>query len=215
MVEKGLIEKEMSPQTKYSIVPPDVVLPLLVTRKQSQISKLKLEAQTVMGKLGTAQKDIFRNQDAHFMVVTGRNLIIERLKKTLSKTQISVETVTTQKRFQNAILEFAELYRQALERGVKIRLATEEQVLTKETLRILAMLGKYRNFEVRFFPERIPAITAVFDGKEVHICLSITAPLSGAEGLWSNNSCFVAIAKNYFETTWAKCSKLDLSKLAF
>jgi sugar-specific transcriptional regulator TrmB len=209
MLEKGLIEKEMSPQTKYSIVPPDVALPLLVTRKQSQISQLKLEAQTVMKKLGrNTQKDTLQNQDPHFMAVTGRQLIIERIKKSLRKTQISVETVTTPKRFQIAILEFAELYRQALERGVKVRIATEEHVPKNDTHRTLAMLRKYPNFKVCFLSEKIPAVVAIFDGREAHVCLSVTAHLSGAECLWSNNSCFVAIAKSYFEEYWAKIPNL-------
>ncbi len=214
MIERGLVEKEIDSTIKYHTVPPEKALHMLVTNKQEQISQLKGEVQTIVDKLErrTNCKNGIESQSSQFMVVSGRNLIIDRLKKTLSNTQVSLVTITTQKRFSQAIVEFAEGYDQALMRGVKIRLATEKHIPDKATSKNLSRLSKNPNFQVRYFSESLPTIAAVFDGKEAHVCLSISAQLSGAEGLWSNNSCFVSMAESYFEEKWAKSSVPDFLK---
>ncbi|MGD6809879.1 MAG: TrmB family transcriptional regulator [Candidatus Bathyarchaeia archaeon] len=205
MIEKGLVEKEIDNPTKYHTLPPEEVLPMLINRKQEQISQVKREAQRVIKKLHekAGYKTVTECQ-GQFMVISGRNSIIDRVKKTLDKAQISIETITTQKRFSQAIVEFAEAYENALRRGVKIRLATEKHIPEKRALKIIGRLKKNPDFQVRYFSQPIPAIAALFDGKETHISLSRSAQLFDAEGLWSNNSCVVAVAKAYFEEKWAQ-----------
>jgi sugar-specific transcriptional regulator TrmB len=207
MVAQGLIEKEISSPVKYLIVPPEEVLPMLVTYKQTQISKLSIEAQSVIESLknsGASHVPLFESQHSQFLVVCGRNITIRRIKTALSKTQLSIETITTQKRFSQALVEFGDLYDQALKRGVRIRLLTEEHVPDKEEEAILRRLGRRVGFEVKSLCWSIPAVAAIFDGKEAHVSLSVTAKLSEGEGLWSNNSCLVSLAKVYFEEKWSK-----------
>ncbi len=212
MVDLGLIEKVLGSPVKYQSVPPDEVFPMLLNHKQTQISQLKIETQTIINQLrNDDNKTVGETQGSQFLSVSGKNLIIKRLKMTLSKTQISVETITTQRRFSQAIVEFAELYEQALKRGVRIRLATEKYVPERGVLEILGRLKRYQNFEVRTFLEPIPAIVDIFDGQEAHISLSATAVLAGAEGLWSNNNCFVSVAQTYFEEKWKNTSVFDFS----
>jgi sugar-specific transcriptional regulator TrmB len=185
---------------------------MLLNQKQAQISQLKLESQSVIKSLckKARYKTSLEKPSSQFIVISGRAIIIERIKKTVNTTQISIDTVTTQKRFSQAIIEFAENYEKALKRGVKIRLATEKHVPEKDTIAILGKLMKNPDFEVKFFSQPLPAIVALFDKKEVHVSLSATAQLSDMEGLWSNNSCFVALAEAYFEEKWTNSVALQL-----
>ncbi|MCW4029781.1 MAG: hypothetical protein NWE92_09085 [Candidatus Bathyarchaeota archaeon] len=210
LIQKGLVEQEVDSPSKYYALPPDEVLTMLINRRQTQISQLKIQSEAVVEKLRKKrlQNAVGENENAHFIVVSGKDIVIERLKKVLDKTQISVDTVTTQLRFSQAIIEFAEGYRQALKRGVKIRLATEKYVPEKEALEILKELTKNPDFQVKCFPNPLQAIAAIFDKKEAHVSISVTANLSGAAGLWSNNSCFTAIAQAYFEEKWRNSTNL-------
>ena len=216
MVEKGLIEKQIGVPTKYRVVPPQEILPILVTHKKEQISQIETEVKKLVQsfQINSSQKLGVKSADTEFMVISGRNLIIKQLREALKNTRSTVDTITTQKRFSRAIVEFSECYERALKRGVKIRLATKKHRPEKAALEIIAELSKNPNFQVRYFSSPTPAICSLFDGKEVYISLSATANMSGSEGLWSNNHCLVAIAQAYFDETGAKSVKPDIIKKA-
>jgi sugar-specific transcriptional regulator TrmB len=211
MIEKGLVEKEAGVPAKYRIVPPEEALPVLVTRKLTQFSQLETEVQRIIENFKKSRhSEVYSNDvSSKFMVITGKDLIIKRLHKALENSKVSVDTVTTQNRFSQAIVEFSEGYERALKRGVKIRLATEKHTPAKSASEILCRLTKNPNFQVRYFSGHSTAIGAVFDGNHGHISLSATANLSGAEGLWSNNSCLIAITQAYFEQQWANSMLLN------
>jgi sugar-specific transcriptional regulator TrmB len=201
---KGLIEKELGSPARYRAVSPEEALPMLFKHKQTQIARLKTESQTIMEKL--KKKSVHNSEpqgeSSQFTLIPGRNVIIERLKQALQKAQISVDTITSQKRFSRAILEFAEDYKEALERGVKIRIATEKHLAEKAALETLQTLTKNPAFEIRYFSDYPQSIAAIFDHKESFISVSATAHLNGAASLWSNNSNLVNIAQTYFNNKW-------------
>jgi sugar-specific transcriptional regulator TrmB len=204
MIIKGLIEKEIGVPTKYRAVPPEDVLNLLVTHKQTQIAQLEKQAYRFIETLNKIKADetAIKSINSEFMTISGRNSIIKRSHNSFENTKKCISIVTNQKRFSRSIVEFSEDYERALTRGVKIRLAIEKHLPEKTSLKIIEKLSRNPNFQVRYVLKPNQAIVVLFDEKEAQISLSATASLSGAESLWSNNSCLIAIVKAYFEQTW-------------
>ena len=213
LIKKGLIVKELGIPCKYRAVSPAEALPVLLKQKQIQIAQLKSKTLTIIEALNDRENKIeTTNENSEFLTISGRNQIIKRLQIGLQNTKFSLEAVTSKKRFSTAITELSESLKQALKRGVKIRLVTEKYFPEQETLAIITNLSRNPNFQVRFFSEEIPAIVALFDEKHVHISLSSTAPLPGAEALWSNNDSIIVITKAYFEQKWAASALLDFKE---
>lgn len=211
MIEKGLVEKETGVPTKYRIVPPDEALSLLVTSKRAQLFRLEKDIQQTIQKLNNIDNEgSNKNANAESVVVLGNDRVIKRLHKALDGSKISIDTVTTKKRFSDVIVEFSEGYKRALERGVKIRLVTEKHTPENSALSILSELMTNSNFQVRYFSGENMATTAIFDRNQAHISLSATTNLSRIEGLWSNNSCLVTLAQAFFDQQWADSKPLHL-----
>lgn len=155
---KGLIQKELGPTSKYKAVSLDETLPMLVKRKQTQIAELQTEAQTLIEQFKkrnqpttNATKEL-QEETSQFVIIPGTETVIHRLKEALQKTQTSLDVVTSQERFSPAILEFAPAYKKALERGVKIRIATEKHAAEKAAIETVHNLMKNPAFKVKYLP---------------------------------------------------------------
>lgn len=204
--EKSLIEKEVDAPTKYQAVPPQVVLPMLVRSKQSQVFDLETKAQQVAANLQAKQThnglaNALEREENKFALIPGKDVLIGKMRKAIQEAQVSVDAATTLNRLSLGVVEFAEDYKDALRRGVKIQIAAEKHSVraTQKTLRALESCGK---FEVRFFSSAADAVVWVVDGKEAAIMTAPNACLTGSSALWSSNSSFVAVVKSYFEAKW-------------
>ncbi len=205
----GLIGKELGPVAKYKAISLDEALSMLIKRKQKQMVELKANAKEILERFkkekdgqGAAINDPQTEENSKFLIINGKEAILRRIRETLRKTQTSVDIVTTPIRFSYAILDFANDYNKALKRGTKIRIATEKHVAEKTALQTVQNLKRNQLFELKYFPEPTHAIISLFDKKEAFVSLSATAHLNGTSGIWSNNSSFIALAQNYFETKW-------------
>jgi sugar-specific transcriptional regulator TrmB len=113
---KCLIEKEVNSPTRYTAVAPEIILPMLVKRKQTEIFDLKTKAEAIADSFRNKQPQMPEvteegKEKPFFKVIPGKEVIVHRLKRLLQEAQVSVDVVTTHKRFSSAILEFAEDYK--------------------------------------------------------------------------------------------------------
>ena len=136
-----------------------------------------------------------------FAIIPGKEVIIQKLKESLLKTQISLCVVTSKSRFSASIDEFANAYRKALKKGVKIKIAAE-QIAPSKALEIVQTLSRDQCFEVKYFKDPPPAIVSIFDAKEAYLTLAATAQLDSTSAILSNNLGFIALAQTYFEKMW-------------
>jgi HTH-type transcriptional regulator, sugar sensing transcriptional regulator len=206
--KEGLVEEILAKPASFQAVSYIQVLPAMLKRKQTEQLNLNRETKELFLNLKNNHAVSPCEEDNEFTIVPSREAILHKLKEELQKAQNSVFTITTQKRFSDAILEFETYYRKALQRGVKIRLASEKHVPTETALRILLDLTTDSNFELKYFDLPPKAIVSIYDGKEACVALSSTAHLAGSSAIWSSNPCFVALAQNYFENQWNKAAPL-------
>ncbi|MCW4018890.1 MAG: hypothetical protein NWF00_09480 [Candidatus Bathyarchaeota archaeon] len=212
---KCLIEKEINSPATYKAASPEITLPMLVKRKQTQVFELKTKAEAMAVSLSSKQSwmDAVKEsgkEKAMFVVVPGREVIVNRLKRLLQESQVSVDVVTTQKRFSSAILDFAKDYKKALDRGVKIRITIEKNLMDQAAIDMVRMLAANPSFEVKCLSSAADAVVSIIDEQQATVMMSSVAHLDGTSALWSNNECFVAIVKNYFESKWSSTVKLQI-----
>ena len=206
---KGLIEKEISAPIKYKATPPQEAINMLIEHKKERLLELKKTGKKIA-------KDLEHQNEKHeikefpisenrFIVIPGKNILTNRLETALNNANKSLDVVTTQSRFSLAIMLFADVYANALKRGVKIRIVTEDHIPFNDTCKIIKRLSEHPCFKVRFLPPqtKIDAIVSIFDQKETFTTFSISANNPEPSTLWSNNRSFVSVMESYFESKWS------------
>jgi sugar-specific transcriptional regulator TrmB len=201
--QTGLIEKIINTPTIYKAIPIEQATGILLQRKNEENNQLQRKTKNLINTLKKTQKETeSENQSSQVIMISGKDAIIQKLTEALSNTEKAVEVITSIQRFSPAIQQFKDEYQKALEREVKIQIATEKHPLEKTICKILQSLMTRGSFELKFFPEAPEAIVSIFDGKEASVTLSATANTAKASALWSNDPSFVALSQSYFKTKW-------------
>ena len=205
---KGLIEKEINSPIKYKATPPQEAVNMLIEHKKECLLELRKTGKTIAKDLEQQSKthDIkeFPLSENRFIMIPGKTITINRLRITLDNAKKSLDVVTLKNRFSLATIAFADSYENALKRGVKIRLVTEDHQPSKEASIIIKKLSENLCFKVRFLPPQtnVDALVSIFDQKETFTTFSISADQTDPSTLWSNNHSFVSVMQSYFESKW-------------
>jgi sugar-specific transcriptional regulator TrmB len=211
-IEKhGIIEKLMTRPVSYQAVPAALVLPIMIKHKSTEQQELIKQTEDLLKDLNCNQAKKDQEADTDSVMVYGKDSIIRRSMAALSKAKLSVCVVTSQERFEDAIFELADEWKNASGRGVKIKIATEKPVQKKAALKIENRLSKYPNFEVKYFQSSPSAVVSIIDDEEAFIAMSGVTQFPGAAVLWSKNPSLMALARNYFEDIWSTSSYFEPS----
>jgi sugar-specific transcriptional regulator TrmB len=207
--EKGLAEKLLSTPTVYKALPIEQVIKGLLARKVGEHRDLQRRTRRLVVDVQSKHSSkTVQDEESQFVIIPSKEAIIQRLAEALSKTSRSLEVVTSSERFSSAILAFSRVYESAIQRGVRIRIASEDHVAQNGALEVARNLAKSQSFEVRFFSNAPEAVVSIFDSKEASVTISKTANSSKARALWSNDNGFVTLARHYFENMWNNSVKL-------
>jgi sugar-specific transcriptional regulator TrmB len=199
--ETGIIEKTLGNPAVYIALPMQQGISILLKRKileqkdlQKKTTELLLDFKSRSGEKTSESFD--------FLMVTGKDAIIQKIKDNLQRVRSSVDVVISKPRFVSLIPELAEHFRRALNREVKFRFVTKQQEHSPTIWEILNLLLKYPGFEIRYIGEEPETVVSILDGKQAFVTLSSTALFKETLALLSSNSCFVALAQSYFELKW-------------
>jgi len=206
--ERGIAEKLLSTPTVYKALPIEEVMKNLMDRKIGEDRELQKRSQRLIVDVQSSHSEKAVQDESQFIIIPSREAVIQHLSDALTKTNKSIEVVTSSERFSSAIMAFSKLYENALDRGVMIRIAAEKHVAQNGALDAAKNLSKSQGFEVRFFPYTPEALISIFDSKEASVTISSTANSAEARALWSNDSGFVTLARHYFEEMWSNATKL-------
>lgn len=201
--KQGMVETLMSRPASFKAIPSNQSLHTLLKRKATEQNELRRKTEALLSSLEKNHVKIETNEaSVDFAIISGKEVIIQKLKESLLKAQISLCVVTSKSRFSASIGEFADAYRKALRKGVKIKIAAEQIVTQTKTLKIMQTLSRDPHFEVKYFINPPPAIVTIFDAQEAYLTLSATTQLESTSTIWSNNLGFIALAQTYFENKW-------------
>lgn len=201
--EQGIVEKLITKPSSFQAVPMEYALPALLKRKETEQYLLRKKTEEMLSDSKNNHLHSLLDSEVEVIIIP-KAAIIKRLNESILKNQNCLFIITTRKQFSASILEFETNYRKALEKGVKIKIATDRHIPQKKTLRIIKTFTEKSNFEVKFLEDAPPTIVSIFDDKEAYVMLSASAQLADASALWSTNPSFVALTQNYFENKWFK-----------
>jgi sugar-specific transcriptional regulator TrmB len=203
--EYGLVEQIITKPIMYKAIPltsgVNVLLNELQKKRSESHKKVAKLLQRYKTKDVTAKSKVGKNQ---FVLVPGKNALILKEKTLLSAAQKSVSFITSKQRFSQKLYSFAEEFKEAVAKGVKIRILMEKSEAEKHRGLADKLAKSYteNRFEVRYIRNPPPVVMAVFDKKEVVVIASASAGLTESSALWSNNPSLVELAYNYFEMMW-------------
>lgn len=202
----GLVEKEIANPIRFKAVPVETGFAVLLERKAKKYNELKSESKSLLltlKKNGVCEKPL--QGESKFVLIPSKEVLIQRLRKAIGNTQMSIDVCTSTKRFKVACYMLAESLEKAWSRGVKTRVIIEES--EEPFLDVVKASWKNPSAEIRHIPTIPRTVMAMYDKKELFIYVEPTAELEGSPALWSNNPSLLALTEEHFETLWKKAKK--------
>jgi sugar-specific transcriptional regulator TrmB len=205
--ERALIEKIISSPTLFKALPIGECISLLLERKDKEHKLLREK--------GNQLKRSFKNSlvvpepqesEQQFILISGKEAELGRRRKETKNAKKSIDMINSWKRFPQTAFFYAEDNKEALQRGVKIRVITEEAENNANISKFYEDAKKAGFYRIRYASFPISAVVSIYDEKEVIITTSPSANFGEASILWSNNESFVKVMQEYFEMLWAKAN---------
>ncbi len=208
----GLAEKIVATPSRYKATPLDDGVNVLLRHKSLEYSRLQTKTVELIENFRyVAEKSPPREDDSKFLIISEKKLLYKTLDKKNSVVQTNLLVSGTWESTRGALFGGGSFrFKDALKRGVMIRWITEEHEEDQSTIKPLQKLVKNPLFEIRYFAPPIPLQAAIYDKKEVVMCIA-TLPSSDVTSISSNSAMFVRVALNYWEEVW-NASLKDYSK---
>ena len=200
----GLAEKVITTPSMYRATPLKEGVDVLLRHKSQEQAQLKLQAEHMMTNFQASQFKVLSHQDdSNFLVISEKKLLYKTLDEKNSTVKNSLCVSGTWESARGVLFD-SEMprFKEALKRGASIKWVTEDHEEDPSTLKALRTLLKNPLFEIRYFKPPIPLQTAIYDKKEVVMCIA-TLPSKDITSIWSNNPMFVKVAMNYWEEVWS------------
>ena len=205
--ERALIEKIISSPTLFKALPVGEIISLLLERKDKEYKLLQEKSKQL--------KRSFKNNllvpepqesEQQFILISGKEAELGRRRKETKNAKKSIDMINSWKRFPQTAFFYAEDNKEALQRGVKIRVITEEAENSGNISKFYEDAKKAGFYRIRYVSFPISAVVSIYDEKEVIIVTSPSASFGEANILWSNNESIVKVMQEYFEMLWAKAN---------
>jgi sugar-specific transcriptional regulator TrmB len=203
----GLVEKSIGKPTKLQALSIYDGISLLLKSRKQETSKIIAGAKKMyQDSLKTNKKISFQEDNPQFVLIAGKDAAIRKRREEIEKAQLSIDFVSSWKRFPRTVDTFGENTKKALDRNVKMRVILEKPPEGTMLPKLVEKFKKYSNYELRYVIDPPSGIIGIFDNKRVLIITS-SIDLEEVSCLWSNNPCLISIIKDFFEILWAKQSK--------
>ena len=198
----GIVEKQIGKVSTFSAVSFQQALRILLKRKSDRDREIEKKTEEILQKYQHDNREEFPKQDYKFIVVDGKERLLQLISREHDNAQRSVDILSTVQRWIQIIDECFENYWEALERGVKYRVVTEKPNDEETFRREIRPLFETRNFELRLSRNPLPTNSAIFDEKEATFTFFPSRSLGESPLIWTNHPSFLAMARDHFETLW-------------
>ncbi len=196
----GLIERFLGKPITYKAISITEGLKVLLDQDTEKHDEIQNRAKILIENLRSNDKQEPSQSDINYFLATG-DAEMRELIKILNTVQTSLDVIINWKRLHHVVNRFYELYKSALERGVKIRFATCRP--EGEQLSHIIQNLCHGTFEVKFTSSVPPATVVLIDEKYVDFVTSSNPNSNEFTGLWSNNPDLIATIREYFDTKWS------------
>ncbi|MFA5365046.1 MAG: helix-turn-helix domain-containing protein [Candidatus Bathyarchaeia archaeon] len=204
--ELGLIEEVIGRPTMYNPVNLKDAISFLVNRRLAKTDELREKADNFLQKTLDKPKIRFEEEKQQFVLIPEKEAYLRRIKNSHINAKRSIDIITTRNRLPLAIFSFADEAKEALRKGVKLRIITES--FDQKTLySVTEGLNVPEPLKVKFIRAFPPAVILIYDKKEVIFVTSATSDLLESPALWSINPSLVSIFIDFFEMVWSEAKE--------
>jgi len=198
----GLVEKIITTPTNFTAIPIQEAASVLLERRIKETADLQARARELIQEVATKVKTPIPQEKPHFVLISEREALINRIKKAIATAQESIDLIGSAAVFPQILFVLAEKFNEAMKNGVKIRYVICEPEDANTWPEIVQAFTKNPSFKLRTLPNPPDARYGLYDKKEVFIA---TFPSHGAfqsPALWSNNSSIITVFQEHFERAW-------------
>lgn len=200
----GLVEEIIETPRRYKAIPIARGLTFLLNRKTQEHDILKKKTELLLRTFEKKNtKTTIPERHSKFVMIPKKERVVNRIRKAIDESQVSVDLVLSLKRFLFGItVVFAENCERALARGVQFRIIVEKPEEANAAEIVAQFCRKNPHCKIRFLPGHKRTVIGIYDSKEAFVVVHPGEGLFDSPALWSNNECLLTVAKDYFQILW-------------
>ena len=207
--KEGLVEKILQKPLKYTAVPLNDGLRILLAKRTTKYRKVRAETKLLLETFETSNSNESKTvQEPHFAIIPKGELVVNRIKAAIENAQSSIDLVLSWKRFACGLIStFTETIEKAWEKNVEVRFIVERPPKNKTAKQQIENVRKNPTVQIRFIAEHPTTVFGIYDEKEMFLIVFSKTGLPGSPALWSNNDSLIALARESFETLWHQATR--------
>jgi sugar-specific transcriptional regulator TrmB len=205
----GLVEVIIDKPTKYlAISPHDVLKHLIGLQKETlerhlfELRRKKTELEDELKEVEGRSAGLVRPEPIRFMLISGQNLINERIREMLQKATNEVLWIAPKAEIKHGVaVDRDRLLHNCTKRNVKVRIVTE---IDETNVDEVEKLSKFCEIKHSL---GVTSVATIVDHKELIIGSAIY-PVENSVGselmheLWTNDSSHINLMRDFFEKVW-------------
>jgi hypothetical protein len=199
LAKLGLLEVLVASPKEFRAIPPADATEILIKQRKKEVEDLSFTAKKFIEDLHLGIKSDSSEFPETALIPSGHRATQFGLPKLLA-TKATLDAVQTNASFRRFVSSNSESLEAILVKRVKMRFVIESVEGLERHDENLDSLLRNGFFTIRFAKESIHACVMLHDDTDVFLNTSLDALHSPS--YWSNNPCFVAVVRNYFETMW-------------
>ena len=207
--KKGLVEKILQKPLKYTAIPLNEGLRILLARRTAKYRKIRAETQLLLetSEISNSSKSE-TVQEPHFAIIPKGELVVNRINTAIENAQFNIDLVLSWKRFACGIITtFTENIEKAWKRNVEVRFIVERPQKNKTAKQLIENIKKNPSVQIRFISKHPKTVFGIYDEKEMFLIVFSKTGLPGSPALWSNNQSLIALGRERFDTLWHQATQ--------
>ncbi len=208
---RGLVEKIVSIPTKFTAVPIEEAVSILMDRKMKETAELQKRTKELLQHFASKVKSSIIEENQQFVLIPEKERLITRIKMAIKTANERIDLTSSAKVLPNIFFVLAENFKEAIAKGVEIRCIVHKPEDTGSWSETVQILAENPLFKLKILYNSPDTRCGIFDYKEVFIA---TYPSRGAfqsPALWSNNPSLIIAFQDHFEKMWLEAKEIKLS----
>jgi sugar-specific transcriptional regulator TrmB len=201
--ELSLVEKIITTPAKFKAIPIAEAIIMLFRRRESENDKLRKNAANLVARYKENGDRAANGEGDQFVLIPKKEPIVVNTKNLAETTQKSICYVIPLKKLLPLVINYSEIFHNAVQRKVKIMIITEKPENEAYLIKRINELNKSPQFELRMVTAPITVHFGIFDNQKILLSTSAKSQFSEAPAIFSNNPDIIDLAETYFEIEWA------------
>ena len=213
--KKGLVERILAVPAEFKPFALEECLAMLIERQKKKTTEIEKQASKFLREVGKRISGNAEEKESQIVLINEKGKYLQKAKRMIVNSQMSLDVITTLKRFLFFTSFFAEDISKSIKRGVQHRIIIERpegENVVQEIPNVMKTLMRDPGYYVRFVRTSPRAVLLIPDNKEVSIVTSAITDLEDSYTLWTDNPAIMGIVRKYFEYVWLEATESKLQE---